>query len=216
MFRTLLVAVAAMMLTACVTPRAVELQNPSIGYKASDKVLVGVVEDRPRVKAGKPNNFAGFARVYGAPMDWTVNEMTLADKTAKGKSMSLYLAERIAAGLKSGGADVMVMAASGVATDAQADEVLAANNAGVLLTVVDREWHFDVNTNWVGKFRFDSELELVVQRRGKGTVLRKTFKDSQAVQAEGDESWPNLIVDAYKAKLEEIFSDAEVKAALAG
>ncbi|MBX3480684.1 MAG: hypothetical protein KF842_09795 [Caulobacter sp.] len=214
MFRSVLIAAAALLVTACVTPRSIEMQNPTLGYKAADKIMVGVVEDRQRVKDGKPPNFAGYARVYGAPVDWTVDVLTMSDKTGKGKSMSRYLAERVAAGLKSGGADVMVMQADRVATDEEADIVMARENAGAIVTIVNHDWHFDVNTNWVGKFQFNSDVDVVIQKRGRGTVLTKRFADKQAIQGEGSESWPNMITDAYKAKLEQIFNDPEVKAAL--
>jgi len=216
MFRSLLIAAAALMVTACVTPRSLDLQNPAIAYKAPDKVLVGVVEDRERVKTGKPANFAGYARAYGIPNDWTVDVLTLSDKAQKGKSMSRYLSERIAAGMTSNGTEVVVVQADRVPTDAEANAILSQNGAGTLITVVDRDWHFDLNINWVGKFQFNSDVEVIVQKAGRGTVLRKNFAEKQAIQAKGEDSWPNQIVDAYKAKLEQIFNDPEVKAAIIG
>lgn len=214
MFRSVLIAAAALLVTACVTPRSIEMQNPTLGYKTTDKTLVGVAEDRQRVKDGKPKNFAGYARVYGAPVDWTVDVLTMSDKASKGKSMSDYLAERIAAGLRAGGSDVMVVHADRVPTDEEAELVMVRENAGAIVTVVNHDWHFDVNTNWVGKFQFNSDVDVVIQKRGRGTVLTKRFAENQAIQGKGEESWPNMITDAYKAKLEQIFSDPEVKAAL--
>lgn len=216
MFRTVLVVAAAMLATACVTPRTLQQQTPTVAYKTSGKTLVGVVEQRERVKEGKPPNFAGYVRTYGMPVDWTVDTLTLSDKSYAGRTMSTYLADRIAGGLKASGSDAVVVSATRVPTDAEAEQIMSGMGASKLITIVNRDWHFDVNTNWVGKFQFNSDVEVVIQKAGKGTVLRKTFAEKQAIQAKGEESWPNLIVDAYKAKLEQVLSDSEVRAALEG
>ncbi|RYF95532.1 MAG: hypothetical protein EON95_01085 [Caulobacteraceae bacterium] len=215
MFRVMAVAAAAMLVTACVTPRPMELQNPTVAYKASSKVLVGVVEARERVKGGKPGTFIGYIRMYGAPADLTVDVLTMAEK-GKGKTASTYLGERIAAGLKAAGSDVVVVRADREVTDAEANSILAANGGGVLLTIIDRDYHVDINANWVGKFQFNTDFEVIVQKAGKGTVLRKRFAEKAAIQAAGEDSWANQVADATKAKLQQILSDAEVQAALAG
>ena len=215
MLRAMFVAMAAMLVTACVTPRAMELQNPTVAYKASSKVLVGVVESRPRVQGGKPAAFIGYIRMYGAPADLTTDVLTLAEK-GKGKTVSTYLSERVAAGLKTAGSDVVVVKADREVTDAEVDAILAANGGGVLVTIIDREYHVDINANWVGKFQFNTDFEVVVQKAGKGTVLRKRFTENAAIQGKGEDSWANQVADATKAKLEQILTDPEVAAALAG
>lgn len=99
-------------------------------------------------------------------------------------------------------------------SDSDASSLIQSRAADRLVTFVLREWHFDVNLNWVGKFRFDSEIEVLVQRPGEGVVLRQTYKDSQAIQGIGDKSWGNMILEAYKAKLEQIINSPEVRSAL--
>lgn len=214
MFRAIFVAAAAMLVTACVTPRAMELQNPTVSYKSSSKVLVGVVEARERVKAGKPAAFVGFIRMYGAPADLTTDILTLAEK-GKAKSASLYLSERVAAGLKAAGTDVVVVKADREVSDAEVDAILTANGGGVLLTIINRDYHVDINSNWVGKFQFNTDFEVIIQKAGKGTVLRKRFEEKAAIQGRGEDSWANQVADATKAKLEQILTDPEVQAALA-
>lgn len=215
MFRTMLVAAAAMLVTACVTPRPMEMQTPTLAYKAPSKVLVGVVEARERVQGGKPGTFIGYFRMYGAPTDLTVDILTLAEKS-KGKTASAYLGERVAAGLKAAGSDVVVVKADREVTDTEVDAILAANGGGVLLTIVDRDYHVDINGNWVGKFQFNTDFEVIVQKAGRGTVLRKRFAEKAAIQGKGEDSWANQVADATKAKLEQILTDPEVQAALAG
>lgn len=214
MFRTLMAVMAMCMLSACVTPISLEAQTPKLAYKAPEKMMVGVVEQRERVLAGKPANFAGYARMNGIPFDWTI-KIIAGPKSPEGdKTMSQFLAGRIASGLKSGGSDVVELALAKPLSDEEATKVLTDAGAKTLVTVVDKDWHFDVNTNWVGKFKFNTDVDVIVQRVGGGTILRKSFQDSQAIQGEGDNSWPNMILAAYKAKLEQILSDPEVVAAI--
>jgi hypothetical protein len=218
MFRTVLIAAAAMLVTACVTPQPISAVTPVLSYRTTpDKLVVSVVEARERVVGakGKPATIAGYARgAYGIPIDINIGQLAVADPSLKNASMSTYLAQRMADSLSASGSQAVVAQASRVATDAEAEQIMDTMKAGILLTVVDRNWHFDANLNWVGKVRFDTEVEIVVQRKGKGTILKKTFKDTQAVPLIADDSVANVMLLAYKAKLEQILEDPEVKVAL--
>jgi hypothetical protein len=219
MFRIVTVALAAMLVTACVTPRPISDVTPTLSYKpAPGKVIVGVVEARQRVvEKGKPPTIAGYARgAYGIPMDITVGQMAIADPKLKSATMSVYLAERIADSLRAGGADAVAVNAAHELTNEEADKAMESMGASVIVTVIDLNWHFDANLNWVGKVRFDTEVEIIVQRKGQGTVLKKAFKETQAVPLIADDSLANVMLVAYRAKLEQILNDPEVKAALAG
>jgi len=207
-----LIAAAAMCLAGCVTPLTVEQQAPAVSYQTQGRTLVAVVDDRERIRQGKAPNFLGFGRVYGAPIDWTVRTIVLGE--GKDLTMSQLIAARTAFGLTANGSAAEAVALTAGASDAEAEALLAQHDAANLLTLHVREWHFDVNTSWVGAFRFDSDFDVIVQRAGMGTVLRKTFTENQAIDARADASWSNMILEAYRGKLGQALNDADVRAAL--
>lgn len=211
MLRYLVVA-AALGLAGCVTPMTAEQQSPVVSYQAQGRTLVAVVDDRARVREGKPANFLGFARVYGVPVDWTVRTIIVGED--KDLTMSELLGERVALGLSANGGTAEAVALSADASDSEAEALLRQHGANNLLTLHVREWHFDVNTSWVNAFRFNSDFDVIVQRAGAGTVLRKTFTENQAIDAQADNSWGNMILAAYQSKLQQALNDSEVNTAL--
>jgi hypothetical protein len=166
------------------------------------------------VREGKPANFMGYARNYGIPIDWTVQTLMYGNAADKDKTMTELLSSRIVTGLNANGGAAQAVALAQDASDAEAEALLAQHQATNLLTLHVRNWHFDVNINWVGAFRFDSDMDVIVQRAGAGTVLRETFTDSQAIQGVADNSWGNMILDAYREKLQQTLNDPDVRTAL--
>ena len=60
-------------LAGCVTPVAVKDQLPKLDYTNNEEVLISVIDERERVKRGKPEDFIGVAHgVFGIPADWHV------------------------------------------------------------------------------------------------------------------------------------------------
>ncbi|MDZ4776179.1 MAG: hypothetical protein SGJ23_05265 [Alphaproteobacteria bacterium] len=203
-----------LLLAGCVTPLTAEQQQPMPGYVAPGKTVIGVVEDRARTEEGRAPTMLGYARNYGIPNHWHVKHIVRTPKEDRSKTAAQLLATRIAQGFTAKGSTVEEVAMTAPLSDSDASSLIQSRAADRLVTFVLREWHFDVNLNWVGKFRFDSEIEVLVQRPGEGVVLRQTYKDSQAIQGIGDKSWGNMILEAYKAKLEQIINSPEVRSAL--
>lgn len=211
-----LMAVGLLILLAgCVTPLKVEQQTPMPAYIAPGKSIIGVVEDRPRTEQGRAPTMLGYARMlYGIPSHMHVNQIVRNPKADRSKTAAELLSTRIVQGFIANGSAVDEIAMTAPLSDTDASTLLRTRSADRLVTFVLREWHFDVNMSWVGKFRFDSEIEVVVQRPEEGVTFRQVFKESQAIQAEGSDSWGNQILEAYKAKLEQIINSPDVRAAL--
>ena len=150
----------------------------------------------------------------GIPNDWSTDViMVRQPRSEKGLTMAQLLSSRITSGLNASSSQAQSVTLSAPATDAAARDLLHAQQASRLVTVNLRDWHFDLNANWVGRMRFDTDADIIVQNAA-GTALNKRFTDSQAIQAIGDDLWQNLILGAYRAKLEAYFNDAELRAAL--
>jgi hypothetical protein len=213
MFRLLAMA-AALFVAGCVTPLTVEQQSPAVQYQVPGRTLVAVVDSRERVAQGKATNFLGFARIYGVPTDWTVETLMFGTPEDKTKTMAELLASRVVTGVNGGGGSAEAVALSEVQSDAGAQGLLQERGASSLMTLLVRNWHFDLNTSWVGRFRFETDMDVIVQRVGAGTVLRKAFAENQAIEAEGENSWGNMLLDAYRDKLAQTLNDPEVRAAL--
>ena len=51
-------------------------QAPSFTYTNEDGILITVIDERIRVKEGKPQNFVGIAHAtFGIPVDWHVYQV---------------------------------------------------------------------------------------------------------------------------------------------
>ncbi len=203
-----------LLLAGCVTPLTAEQQQPMPNYVAPGKSVVGVVESRPRTAEGREPTMLGYVRSMGIPSHMHVKHIVLNPKSDKTKTAAELLSTRITQGFTAKGSTVEEISITAPLSDAAATTLLRERSADRLVTFVLKEWHFDVNASWVGKFRFDSEIDVIVQRPGEGVVLRQNCKDSQAIQGEGDKSWANMILEAYKAKLEQIINSPEVRNAL--
>lgn len=209
----MLVVAAALALAGCVTPMNAADQTPAVQYLAPGRTLVAVVDERIRTEEGRPENFAGFARNYGIPINWTVETLMLGAREDKNKTMAELLSARLVSGLAAQGADARGIALQAPLNDAEARALLEREAAERLMTVQLKDWHFDLNINWVGRFQFNSDAVVTVQDSA-GTVMTEQFAERAAIQAQGEESWPNMILTAYREKMEQILHDAEVRAAM--
>jgi hypothetical protein len=207
-------ALAALCLAGCVTPITATDQAPQVAYNVSNRTLVAVVDHRQRVAEGRPEAFLGYARSMGIPSSWTVKEIMVGNPDDKDKTMAELLTARVVTGMSAAGGPVEAIVLEAPASDSAASDLLQQRGATNLLTLEVKDWHFDINLSWVGRFQFNSDADVTVQRAGAGTVLREHFAEQQAIQAEGDQSWANMVVMAYRAKLEQIVNDPDVRTAL--
>lgn len=76
------------------------------------------------------------------------------------------------------------------------------------------EWYFSVNLNWVSAFNFDTNTDILVYSLEEGKLLAKNIAERDVVDEQANESPQNNILRAYKAQLDQIVNDEEVRNAV--
>ncbi|MCI4646247.1 MAG: hypothetical protein MRY64_15810 [Hyphomonadaceae bacterium] len=236
MIRYCLGLVACLMATACVTPITVEQQTPALDFglaapsttspvstsldaapaevAATDapKILVAVTDARLRTLEGKPENMIGYLRVYGIPQNWTVKQLGQKDLPNDATASDL-LESRISLGLINAGLQAAAADVENIEDAGEIEALLEAEGGDRLLFLKLTDWHVDVNTSWVGRFQFNHDTDLAVLDAA-GVLVEKNFAEREAIQAEGDKSWMNMVLEAFRDQMQEMLSDEEVQAAL--
>ena len=199
-------------LTGCVTPMPLQDQAPSFTYKDEDGILITVIDERIRVKEGKPPNFVGIAHAtFGIPVDWHVYQVLATEEGDKERNLSEWLEYRIVTGLSQEGCPCAAVHFDEFPDAGEASKVLEENDAAWLFALVLNEWYFSVNLNWVTAFNFDTDTDFHCFHVNNGHVFKKRFKERDVIDERADESYQNLIMEAYKAQLQQIFNDEEIR-----
>lgn len=205
----------AVILTGCVSPIPLSEQSPSPSYTPEDKILVSVLDNREKVKAGKPENFVGVAHgAFGVPFDWHVNQVLSTDEEDRDKTLSQFIEHRLIQGLKDKGWNVESVKVTPKVLDAEIEDLLVKNSAQKLLLLNLNIWYFSINLNWVSSFNFDTDALIQVYEIHNGKVLEKTVAGRDIIEEKSSESPQNNVLRAYKAQLLEILNDPEIKHAI--
>jgi hypothetical protein len=223
-------ATALFILTSCaLTPKEEQYVNAT--YRVDKPILISIIDKRTRVKhieksARKDRNtfeeyaeakhipkvrypnFVGVARSYGIPTDWTIDTVAKEDKY-----LAEFLQERIVNGLKRDGWKVTPVKMSTVSTD-EAHKLMINNHADKMIVLIIYEWYFDINLNWVTAFQFRTNTDTYAFDAVEGNILVENIKETDIVDERYDESLGNLILDAYKAQLDQILNSTELKSKL--
>ena len=174
--------------------------KPEFNLATQAKLAVGVQDLRPYVVTGKkPETFVGLSRGgFGNPFD--VN-------TKSGVPLAKDMQTVIAASLKRGGATVIeVELKPGIgAANARKAMLDAGADKAVLITL--REWNSD--TLFRTALHYDVQLIVLASN---GNVL--ATKDLQGTDNLGSGFERDLVREAFRRKLEELFSDPAVAQAL--
>lgn len=203
-------------LTGCVSPIAFNQQIPELAYSPNGKVLVSVVDERKRVKEdGKKPSFIGIAHgAFGIPTSFHVAQLLATEDGDKERDLATWLQYRIANGLEQKGWQTEVKDYVSIPTPEVATTDLEATRASKLLALVLKEWYFSMNLNWVTAFNFDTNAEVYIFDVNDGNILTKEFKERDVIDEQASESPQNNVLRAYKAQLQQILNDPEVREAL--
>lgn len=172
------------------------------GLHGNGTVAVAVHDERPDVVSGKKTpQFVGFQRGgFGNTFDVT---------TGGDKPLSVDMTESLVASLKRSGFKAQAVAVSFIESAESAREALVATGAdrSVLLTV--REWKSD------SMMRVGLDYDLRLSILGKnGTVLAESQVQGTKEVLGAAPIIPSdvgpMVADAFKAKLEQLFSDPSV------
>ncbi|MCX4027570.1 hypothetical protein H0A36_19385 [Endozoicomonas sp. SM1973] len=215
MFRLAFVVLALSILSGCVTPIPLNEQVPSVEYVTKDKVLIAVVDERKRVKKGKPKDFVGLAHAsFGIPVDWHVKQVLATEKEDKERNLSEFLAHRIVTGLNNKGWTSSALVLDKVPSEDEAKAILAKDQATKLFVLLLKEWYFSINLNWVSSFNFDTDSNVYIYKYKQGNVLEKNFAGRDVIEESAGDSPQNKVLGAYREQLLEILTDKEVQSAL--
>ncbi|MCW8832636.1 MAG: hypothetical protein OQK09_12950 [Colwellia sp.] len=213
--KILLSIIFAVALTGCVTPIPLAEQTPKIAYKAQEKVVISVVDNRKRIKEGKPKNYVGKAHAsFGIPVDWHVNQVLATEDGDKDKNLSQFLEHRLTTGLSNSGWNVVSANLDTPVNENNAKDILTEHDAQKMLVLDLQEWYFSINLNWVTAFNFDTDTTIYVYEIADGKTLEKEIKERDVIEEKASESPQNNVLRAYRDQLIDIFNDEEVKKAL--
>ncbi len=180
--------------------------TPEVGYPVKGRVAVAVHDQRAEVVNGsRPESFAGLLRGgYGNPFDVT---------TASGQPLAKEFQSSLADALTRAGAQVVrVDLAPATKPDAARQQVLAAGADKALLVTL-RMWRADTYVN----VNLDHDVLLVVLGRRGQVLATKELKGAERIGTSlvnpGGES-VEVVPPAYRRKLEALFADPAVAAAL--
>ncbi|MCB2168432.1 MAG: hypothetical protein KQI78_12290 [Deltaproteobacteria bacterium] len=212
MLRILTTLFVVVSLTGCVTPMAFQEQLPDVAYTINEGVLVSVIDERIRVKEGKPKDFIGKAHgAFGIPSDWHVKQVLATEEGDKERDLSEWLQHRIVKGLEQKGFRSASVELEDIPSFEEAKSVLIDNDASWLFVMVLNEWYFSINLHWVSAFNFDTDTDVHVFDAFTGELLSKRFKERDVIEEKATESPQNLIMAAYKAQLQQIINDEEIR-----
>lgn len=215
MSRLLSIIISVALLTACVTPMPIQDQLPRVGYTNSEKVLISVIDKRRRVLQGKPKNFVGVAHgAFGIPFDWHVKQVLATEEGDKELDLSAWLELRIVNGLNSEGWQSQAIELDSIPAIEEIKSRLIKEDASWLIALVLNEWFFSINLNWVTAFNFDTDTDVYAFNINSGEVLRKNIKERDIVDEKANESPQNQILNAYKAQIQQILNDEDLRNAL--
>lgn len=201
MFRSLVLLVGALMLSACAIGNQYDYRSmtPPVAAKGEKSVAVAITDERPYIVSGdKPPSFIGLQRGgYGNPFD--VN-------TVSGQPMISDMADGLVRTLKSRGFDARKMAT-------QPGRLLKAPSTedDRTLHIALLEWKSDVfsqiTLNWnmiVRVFDASGAVLAEVSDQGQQGVGGGAFQDEKS----------RLTIAAANTKFAELLNKPEIKAAL--
>lgn len=175
-------------------------------------MLISVIDQRQRVKDGKAKTYIGKAHgSFGIPLDWHVNKVLATEPGDKEKDLAQFLQSRLVNGLNESGWNATAVDLAQVPGDAEVKQLLQEKDASKMISLVLNEWYFSINLNWVSAFNFDTDTNVLVYDLSNGELLTKNIKERDVIDEQASQSPQNNILLAYKAQLDQIVNDEEVR-----
>lgn len=211
MYLRMMLFLVAMLTVGCATYTPYKQQLPTANYTSSNHVLLSVIDDRFRVKQGRPRDFIGvYRRAFGIPVNKYIDDLSPDDPLDKGATLAVFLERRLTDGLLASG---FVVTRKTVQEPPAVDvKVLSEEGAKKWLVIIVKEWYFSIDTHFINDFNFDTEVEVLVIDANDRLVLQKSLKKRDVMKETLERH--NDVLAAYKIKLTEILNDGDVKKSL--
>ena len=215
MLRKLTLLAVPFLLTACVTPVALEEQSATPQYEVREPVLISVIDQRQRVKDGKAETYVGKAHAsFGIPVDWHVKQVLATEPEDKQRTLAQFLEHRLVTGLNNSGWNAKAADLKQLPQAERMQDLLIEQDAAKMITLVLNEWYFSINLNWVSAFNFDTDTDILVYDLERGQLVSKNLKERDTIDEQASQSPQNNVLMAYKAQLDQIINDPEVRQAV--
>lgn len=203
------------MASACVSHIPLAQQVPSTTYVGHQPLLVSVIDERRRVKAGKPRTFIGIAHgAFGIPADWNIKPVLAVEDGDKNRDLAQFLQFRIVRGLGDKGWQASEYPLAAIPGSDELRKLQEDHPGRSLLLMRLNEWYFSINLNWVTAFNFDTDVDVLVFDATGSKVLEKNLAARDVVDEQASQSPQNHILMAYRDRLAKILEDPDVRAAL--
>ena len=214
-FPAVILLLAAVLLSGCVTPIPLEKEAPDLSYKAATAVVVSVVDERDVLAQGKPPTFIGRAHsLFGIPADMQVYPWFVSDKTRKDQTLAQALEERIVVGLSDEGWQVTGAGSTARLAPDAVVAMLASRGAPRMVILSITQWFASINLNWVTAFNFDWGYRLEVLDAQGRVVASVVDSGRDVVDEKADQSPQNMLKLAFRDRLIKILERPELQAAL--
>lgn len=202
-------------LSGCVAHVPLTKQVPPVEYTSATGIALSVIDDRQRVKQGKPRNFIGVAHgVFGIPTDWRIKPVLAVEEGDEDRDLAEFLRHRLSSGFTDRGWNAVEVPLDHIPEATAARTLIEQHHVGKLLILQLTEWFFSINLSWVTAFNFDTDTTVLVYSGTGEKAFEKRFAERDVVDAEADQSYQNHILLAYRDQLAQILNDPEVKQAL--
>jgi hypothetical protein len=212
MLKKIAILALSLLATACVSPIPLKEQSAAPEYQVKEPVLISVIDQRQQVKDGKPENDVGKAHAsFGIPVDWHVNQILATEPGDKEKSLAQFLQSRLVNGLNESGWNATGVELKEIPQDDAITQLMVEHNAKKMINLTLNDWYFSINLNWVSSFNFDTDTNILVYDLENGQLLAKNIKERDVVDEKASESPQNNVLRAYKAQLDQIINDPEVR-----
>ncbi len=207
---------AVVLLSGCVAHIPKAEQSPDLSYQYDDKIIISVIDERHRVKSGKPENYIGVAHgLFGIPTDMYVYPWVAHEEEKKNQTLAQALEERIVFGLEDEGWDVVGGAFASRPSEQKMLGRLRAEAAKTLLILTLKKWYVDINLNWVTAFILEWNVTVNTFDRDAKALGSTSVSGRDTIDEDASDSFPNMIRRAYRNRLARILEEAEVREALA-
>jgi hypothetical protein len=204
-----IIILLGLLILGCVAHIPIEEQSPDLSYHSKERIVISVIDERWRIEQGKPLTSIGFVRTMGIPTTaqtypWYV------DKKYKNQTLAEALEHRIVYGLNDEGWNAVQ---AGFSSRPSIDEVtnsLAKNQSEKLLLLILEDWWCDINTSVVSAFKFDWNVTIEIYGSNGELIDSYLGAGTDVIDEDANDSWPNMIRRAYRARLIKLLENTTV------
>jgi len=220
--KTLFVVLLVTGCGGCVSRISMSEQSPTPSYQSKERTVVSIIDKRDSTKIGNPLNYIGRLAASAQPdnsgsslMVYPFLTGSTKDKTKKTQTLAGFLEERIVFGLMEGEWNVLPGELSDRPQNTDIINLMKEREAQKLLLIELKEWHMNIHLKFVSAYaNFDWNINVEIIDSDAQSILKTSIKGRDVVDIKAKDSLSNLILKAYRDRLQNIFEEPKIKEAL--